>query len=88
MIYTMNVSNDILLEWGYDRHFSITRGALEKCFGPCELLLCTDTLQYGDYDKYESEMFDRDAKFRRHAEVFPQDCRRAFELGARVAASR
>lgn len=32
-----------------------------------------------------SEMFDKEAKRRRHAEVFPEDCRRAFDLGVRVA---
>ena len=52
--------------------------------GSCELLLSTDTLQYSDYDKYESEMFDKEAKARRHAEVFPRDCERAFEMGIRM----
>ena len=87
LIYTMNVSQELLGTLGYDRHFSITKTALEKHFGPCELLLATDTLQYSDYNRYESEMFDREAKIRRHAEVFPADCRRAFELGVRMASS-
>lgn len=87
LIYTMNVNDEMIGKWGYDRHFSITRGALEKYFGTCELLLSTDTLQYSDYDRYESEIFDRDAKIRRHAEVFPEDCKRAFELGVRMVSS-
>ena len=53
--------------------------------GPCELLFSTDTLQYSDYDKYESEMFDKEAKTKRHAEVFPMDCERAFEMGVHIA---
>jgi hypothetical protein len=53
--------------------------------GECELLLSTDTLQYSDYDKYESEMWDKEAKLKRHAEVFPEDCKRAFELGVSMA---
>jgi hypothetical protein len=47
--------------------------------------LCTDTLQFSNYDKYESERFDKEAKAKRHAEVFPQECKRAFELGIRLA---
>jgi multimeric flavodoxin WrbA len=87
LIYTMNVSEELLGTLGYDRHFNITKMALEKHFGTCELLLSTDTLQYSDYNKYESEIFNREAKIRRHAEVFPADCRRAFELGVRMASS-
>jgi len=85
LIYTMNVSEEMLEEMGYNRHFGITRMMLEKYFGACELLLSTDTLQYSDYDKYESDMFDKAAKAKRHVEVFPEDCKRAFELGVRMA---
>ncbi len=85
LIYTMNVNEELLKMLGYDRHFSMTRMNLEMHFGACELLLSTDTLQYSDYGKYESEMFDGKAKVKRHAEVFPQDCKRAFELGVRMA---
>ena len=83
----MNVSEEMVATLGYDRHFVVTKGALEKHFGNCDLLLCTDTLQYSDYDRYESEMFDEASKIRRHSVVFPEDCRRAIELGARLASS-
>jgi multimeric flavodoxin WrbA len=88
MIYTMNVSQERIREMGYEEVFSMTQRILEIHFGPCEVLLSTDTLQYSDYDQYESEMFDQSAKYKRHAEVFPQDCRRAFELGVRMASLR
>jgi multimeric flavodoxin WrbA len=87
LIYTMNVNEESVRSLGYDRHFGSTRMILERHFGACELLLSTDTLQYGDYDKYESERFDKEAKARRHAEVFPRDCERAFDLGVRMASS-
>jgi hypothetical protein len=45
----------------------------------------TISLQYSDYDQFESEMFDKSRKYKRHAEVFPEDCKRAFELGVRMA---
>ena len=85
LIYTMNVSQERLAALGYDHHFSLTRSVLDRHFGPCEMLLATDTLQFSDYSRYESERFDIDSKIKRHAEVFPQDCKRAFALGVRMA---
>jgi len=85
LIYTMNVDEEVLKMSAYDRHFEITRMSLKKTFGECELMLSTDTLQYKDYGQYEHEMFDKDAKIKRHKVVFPLDCERAFELGSRIA---
>ena len=88
LIYTMNVGDDRLEAVGYGPGFERTRSMLERHLGPCELLLATDTMQFGDYDQFESEIFDKEAKIRRHAEVFPQDCQKAFELGKRLASVR
>jgi multimeric flavodoxin WrbA len=43
--------------------------------------------QFKDYSKYVSTAWDPEAKARRHKEVFPQDCERAYALGARLAAA-
>lgn len=88
LIYTMNVTEEKLVEMGYDRHFSMTKSMLERYLGSCELLLSTDTLQYSNYDKFEAEMFDKMEKHKRHAEVFPEDCKRAFELGIRMTSGK
>jgi multimeric flavodoxin WrbA len=85
MIYTMNAPEEMLKKMGFDRMFNMTKMMLTFHFGACELLLSTDTLQYSDYDKFEAEIFDKEAKYKRHAEVFPEDCKRAFELGVRMA---
>ena len=85
MIYTMNSPDQMLPQIGYDRMFAMTQMVLRMHFGACELFLSTDTLQYSDYDKFEAEAFDKNAKRQRHAKVFPDDCRRAFELGVRIA---
>jgi multimeric flavodoxin WrbA len=85
LIYTMNVGEEMLEVMGYNRHFALTKMILERHLGACELLVSTDTLQYSDYDKYESERFDKEAKAKRQAEIFPEDCKRAFELGVRMA---
>jgi hypothetical protein len=73
---------------GYDRIFGKTKMVLGMHFGACEVLVSTNTLQYSDYDQFESEIFDKEAKYKRHAEVFPEDCRRAFELGIRMASGK
>lgn len=85
LIYTMNITEEMANDSGYDKHFAMTKWALETAFGECELMLCTDTLQYDDYEKYESEAFDGKTKLKRHKELFPEDCKRAFELGVRLA---
>ena len=43
-----------------------------------------DTLQFDDYAKYEAGIFDAGEKAKRHEEVFPADCERAFAMGARL----
>jgi multimeric flavodoxin WrbA len=88
LIYTMNVSEEMARQRGYDHTFNLTKGILAKHFGACELLLATDTRQYSDYDRFESEIFDKEAKLKRQAEVFPEDCRKAFDLGVRLASGR
>ena len=88
MIYTMNAPDQILQRIGYDRMFAMTQMILGMHFGACELLLSSDTLQYSDYDKYEAEAFDKNAKRQRHTTVFPDDCKRAFALGVRMASGK
>lgn len=86
LIYTMGASQENLGPQGYGAHFEKTRSILERHLGPCELLVSCDTLQYRDYDQYEARKWDKQAKLKRHAEVFPQDCKKAFELGTRLVA--
>jgi multimeric flavodoxin WrbA len=88
LIYTMNVDDEMLGSFGFERHFQLTRQIMERHFGSCELLLATNTLQYSDYDKYESERFDKTEKLNHHQFVFPLQCKKAFELGARLATSK
>jgi hypothetical protein len=37
--------------------------------------------------KYLSTCFDAQAKKKRREEIFPEDCRRAFELGEKLASA-
>ena len=61
---------------------------LSRFVGPTEVLVCGDTLQLKDYSRtdWKWTMFDPEAKQKRHDEVFPEYCRKAFEMGAAMAA--
>ena len=54
-------------------------------FGSAEILCATDTLQFDDYSLYVAPLFNEAEKKRRHEEVFPMDCERAFDLGVKLA---
>lgn len=85
LIYTMNVREQEMLLRGYDTMTETSRSLMERFFGSCELFLCTDTLQFKDYSRYETDRFDAGAKRKRREEVFPGDLQRAFDLGKRLA---
>jgi len=59
---------------------------LNRFVGPTEILISGDTLQLKDYSKtdWEWTLFDPEAKQRRHETVFPEECRKAYEMGARL----
>lgn len=52
--------------------------------GPTKILVSGNTLQLKDYSKldWKWSYFDIDAKIKRHESVFPQECKKAFDLGA------
>lgn len=88
-IYTMNVTEQLAAEVGYDRFFKATKALLERILrGPSEILACNDTLQFEDYSRVIADRFDPEAKAARHRDVFPRDCERAFDLGFRLADKR
>ncbi len=55
--------------------------------GPTEMFISGNTLQLKDYSRtdWQWTMFDPEAKQKRHDEVFPQECQKAYELGAALA---
>lgn len=83
-VYTMNVPEEYVKNMRLERVFEFNQSLMEWLIGPCESLMSYDTLQFEDYSKYAAGMFDAEAKRRRHEEVFPQDCQKAFELGKRL----
>ena len=85
-IYTMGMDNARMKELGWDKHLkSINELVLERILGQSESLFVTDTYQFDDYSKYVSGAFDIEKKLKIRKELFPEDCRKAYELGARFA---
>ncbi len=87
LIYTMNTAEKDLAVRKYDKTFAASQDLFGHTFGICDLLLCTDTYQFSDYSKYLSTCWDAEAKKKRHEEIFPLDCKRAFDLGVKLTAA-
>ena len=86
LVYTMNVAEKDMPAYNQDKTVAASQGVMAHVFGNCEVLLCTDTYQFTDYSKYVSTCWDPQAKAKRRKEVFPKDCLRARELGAKLVA--
>ena len=57
---------------------------LNMFVGPTKLLVSGNTLQLKDYSglDWEWSIFDPEEKKRRHETIFPQECRKAYDMGA------
>ena len=86
-IYTMNVTEEQMQTYGVGQHVALNESYLKRIFGYGETLLCFDTLQFDDYSKVVADRFDPEKKARRRREVFPADCEKAFQMGARFASA-
>ena len=60
---------------------------LNRFVGPTEILVSGDTLQLKDYSRtdWPWSLFDPASKQQRHESVFPEECKKAFGLGAALA---
>lgn len=86
-IYTMNITEELMNEWGYKMRFAATEGLLTRMFGQSEFLISSDTYQFEDYSKVVAPRFDPEKKLKRRKEIFPGDCQKAFDMGVRLARS-
>ena len=82
-IYTMGAKDENFDVYGLHKVFELNEGVATRIFGYSESLYSTDTYQFDDYSKYVTDRFDPAEKAKRRAEVFPQDCEKAFEMGIR-----
>ncbi len=84
-IYTMNLPEQLMKEYNYSVHIDSNENSLSRTFGHAESFCCFATLQFEDYDKVVFNYFDPEERRERHKTVFPEDCKKAFELGTRLA---
>jgi multimeric flavodoxin WrbA len=84
-IYTMNTTEEQMNERGYLQVFNHHEMILKIIFGASEYICSFDTYQFKDYSKVVSSRFDPKKKAQRRKEIFPIDCEKAFNMGARFA---
>jgi multimeric flavodoxin WrbA len=84
-IYTMNLTEEISAERGYDKMFLATEGYLKVVFGHSETYCAYDTCQMADFSKVVMEYMDPVHKLARREQAFPVECRRAFGFGRKLA---
>lgn len=82
-IYTMGAKEEFFDMFGLRKTIELNENLAKRIFGYSESLCSTDTYQFDDYSKYVADRFDPEEKEKRRKEVFPQDCEKAFEMGAR-----
>lgn len=86
-IYTMNLPEQLMNEYQYPVHMNLNESVLARTFGEAESLCSFETLQFEDYDKVVFNYFDPEERKERRRTVFPQDCRKAFDLGKRLVST-
>lgn len=83
-IMTSNCSEEYYSQIGYDKMLENYQNSFNGMVGPTKIMISGDTLQVNDYGKYDWTMFNPDSKIARHEEVFPDDMKKAFSLGAEM----
>jgi len=86
-IFTLGADENMAKERGFDARIDMYAFILKMIFGNSESLSCYDTYQFDDYSKVYAPRWDPEKKAKRRKEVFPDDCRRAFEMGKRLAST-
>ena len=81
LLYSMNLPSDAMYKDVLTRHMQ----NFTMLLGKTELVTAVDTMQFDDYGKYASEMFDGAAKQKRKETEFPKECEKAYEMGKRMA---
>jgi multimeric flavodoxin WrbA len=83
-IYTLGAPEKLATARGFNSCFATNEVWLRLIFGFSETLCSYDTYQFQDYSKIYAPRFDPAKKAKVRSEVFPVDCDKAFEMGARL----
>ena len=80
-IYSMNVKEEEMREYGYREHLRLWEFFLEKYLTKPNVMFAFNTYQFDDYSRYVCTSFSEEEKRAWREEHFPKDCEAAFELG-------
>ena len=86
VIYTMNCPEDLAAKIHYPEYLAPNADAMNLVLGYCETLCAYNTYQFTDYSRYDCSMFSESVKAEHREKVFPEDLKKAYELGARLVA--
>lgn len=84
LIFTFGATEELVKQFGMDKYISTNELMFQMVLGRPETLCSYDTYQFDDYSKVFAPRWDEEQKAKRRAEVFPVDCRHAFEMGQRL----
>lgn len=86
MIYTMGADEQDMEKW-YRKYIKMNEVLISMTIGPVESLVSTDTMHVDDYRKIDADMLEplAERKLKHKREIFPGDCKKAYEMGARFA---
>ena len=86
-IYTMNVQENVMDEYGYRTYLESVNKFPQMIFGSENVytLYACDTHQFDDYSKYECTLFDAGHKAEMRKTQFISDLAKAFEMGRNLA---
>ncbi len=85
LIFTMNCPEEFVETVHYDVLIENHARLMGILGDTTEILTSHENYQFADYSAMNAAIFDVAAREKRRAEQFPVDCRKAFEMGARLA---
>jgi hypothetical protein len=80
LIMTSNAPDTLYLDM-MERY----RSVLDSFIGPTKILVSGETMQVKDYSKFDWTFFDAAQRIERREKVFPEELKKAFELGASLS---
>ena len=85
LVYTMGIEDNRVQT--IDQIIQFNQVTFSFLFGSAETIISTDTFHVEDYSKIVADMLEvwAERKLKHRKEVFPKDCEKAFEMGARFA---
>jgi multimeric flavodoxin WrbA len=84
LIMTSNAPAEYYGPIGYRKMLNGYKKSLETFVGKTKLMIAGNTLQVSNYDRYDWTMFDPKVKQERREKVFPDECRKAHDLGVKM----